>query len=89
MEQEPTPSNSPRIDFPDETAPTPEEAIALTIAIARFHEEQASEARTTDEWNPDRWALLGRLAALGTPVDRLPQSLPRNPWSTHSRADLY
>lgn len=76
---------------PIEGDPTSEEAIALTVAIARFREEQAQgDAEEVEEkWEPDRWSLHGRFSNLGTPVDRLPRSLPRKPWSAHDRVDLY
>jgi hypothetical protein len=77
------------IEFSVDTDPSPEEAIALTIAIARFQAEQTTEEHETEHWSPDRWSLHGRFANLGTPVDKLPYELPRDPWRSHARVDLY
>lgn len=76
---------------PIEGDPTPEEAIAVTVAVARFREERAQKdaVETEEKWKPDRWSLHGRFSNLGTPMEQLPRSLPRKPWSAQDRVDLY
>lgn len=82
-------SNESIVEFPTNIDPSPEEAIAMTIAITRFQTEQTTAQQSEEEWNPDRWTLHGRFTNLGTPVDRLPRELPRDPWRSYGRSDLY
>lgn len=77
------------IAFSADSDPSPEEAIALTVAITRYHAEQSTTEDEDADWTPNRWALLGRFANLGTPVDGLPRELPGDPWRSSGRTDLY
>lgn len=77
------------VAFSSDTDPSPEEAIALTVAITRYHAEQTTTEDEDADWTPNRWALHGRFANLGTPVERLPRELPGDPWRSSGRIDLY
>jgi hypothetical protein len=74
---------------------TTDEAAAIAAAVgAHLRDQQQASAETaegdtTQTWDSERFAFVGRLEALGVGSRRVPRDAPTDRWTAAGRTDRY